>query len=224
MWRAANTARRGFTLVEALVVILIIGVLMGIAFPAMRMVRRETQNTQCMSNLRQNYGAIEAYMQINRETLPMCDFIPVVTDNGPQGGLPNLLKAYLPPTSESWLCPSDENEESLSTGTSYLYVPGLLRFTPAVQAEVTSLLMGFAPGSVTPELLETTRLDAEGRLMTSFFRANPGSFPLLVDSEDRHERSGSPRNGVYFDGSVRAANAPPEEESEPVGGGGGGSP
>lgn len=211
--------RRAFTLVELLVVVLIIGLLMGIALPAMRMVMRETQNSRCLANLRQNFTAMEAYAQANREMLPMCGFLPVVTDNGPEGGLPLLLRGYMPADSESWFCPSDVNEDSLSTGTSYLYVPGLLRYTPAVQAEVATMLLGFAPGSMTLEQLARARTDAEARLMTNFFRRDGAKFPLLMDSEDRHTRVGPPRNGVFVDGSARIAEPPPEDDAAPPGGG-----
>jgi len=45
--------KRGFTLVELLVVIMIIGVLIGIAFPAFVAVRKAARQTQCKANLRQ---------------------------------------------------------------------------------------------------------------------------------------------------------------------------
>ena len=45
--------KRGFTLVELLVVIMIIGVLIGIAFPAFVAIRKAARSTQCKSNLRQ---------------------------------------------------------------------------------------------------------------------------------------------------------------------------
>ena len=44
--------KRGFTLVELLVVIMIIGILIGIAFPAFVSIRKAARATQCKANLR----------------------------------------------------------------------------------------------------------------------------------------------------------------------------
>lgn len=203
-------AVRAFTLVELLVVMAVIGLLIGITLPGVRMVQRESRNTQCLTNLRQTHSAIEMYMAANKELLPMCEFIPVVTNDGPSGGLPLLLRGYLEHTCECWLCPCDLEPDSVSTGTSYVYSPGLLRYTPAVQSEVTTLLMSFAPGTMTMAQLDQQRLQAESRLMTTFWRANPTKYPLLFDSADRHQRGGAKRNGSYFDGSARPAEPPPE--------------
>lgn len=207
---------RGFTLVELMVAVAIVGLLVGLLVPGARAIQRESRNAGCLSNLRQDFVAVDAYRQQNSGRLPMCEFLPVVTDAGIDGGLPDLLKGFMPAESESWKCPADQDEESLATGTSYLYLPGLLRYTPAVQADIVTLLMSFDPGAMSMQQLETVRLDAEARAMTEFFDREAQRYPLLVDSQDRHRRVGSERNGVFVDGSARMAQL--DADDPPPGG------
>jgi len=47
------SAKRGFTLVEMLVVIAIIGILVAMLFPALQAVRQSARKTKCSANLRQ---------------------------------------------------------------------------------------------------------------------------------------------------------------------------
>ncbi len=61
---------RGFTLVELLVVIGIIALLISILLPALNKARKQAQETQCMSNLKQMGLGIEIYCVTNKGTLP----------------------------------------------------------------------------------------------------------------------------------------------------------
>lgn len=202
--RLHASLHRGFTLIELIVVIGIIVLLAGITVPAYRMVQRESHNTACLSNLRQTFTAINSYQTAQRGALPMCDFLPVVTPDGPEGGLPHLLAAFLPVDSSAWLCPADADSESLDTGTSYTYFPGLIRFTPEIQFQVLQVLLEM-PSNASPVQREQMRLRTESKLVLALLEEDTkGLFPLLLDSEDRHPGSRIPRNGVYLDGSARA--------------------
>lgn len=195
---------RAFTLVETLVVVGIIGVLTGLIMPAFKMFRAESQNTNCLSNLRQNYVAWQSYQSANKGLLPMCEFLPVVTPQGIEGGLPNLLSKYTASDGRSWLCPADDDLESTATGTSYTYLPGLLRYAPQVQMEVVQVLMNL-PADTGERQRETARLRAESKLVARLFENDTnGLFPILMDSADRHPGTRVPRNGVYLDGATRA--------------------
>ena len=210
---------RGFTLIEILVVLGIIAVLSGIAFPTLSMVRASAKNTQCLANLRQLDAPLRMYSQANSDRIPIANMLPEIGLNGPEEGLPQLLKGYIDPVSEVWLCPADDDVESLATGTSYMYVPGLLRYTPEIQMQVTRTVM--LQKDLTTRARVKARTDLEGQLLRAFYLGvdtgpngsgpRAAYYPLLMDSADRHPGTREPRNGLYMDGSVH--ETVPEEEA-----------
>ena len=199
-----NARARGFTLIETLVVIGIIALLTGLIMPAVNMVKKESYNTNCLSNLRQNFTVWQSYQTVNKGVLPMCEFLPVVTPQGIEGGLPNLLSKFQPADSRTWLCPADDDTESTDTGTSYTYLPGLIRFSPQVQMEVLQVLLNL-PSTASERQREVLRLQTESKLVLRLFENDSKElFPILMDSADRHPGTRVPRNGVYLDGSAKA--------------------
>lgn len=105
---------RGFTLVELLVVIGIIGVLIGITLPSMRSAVRASRAVVCQSNLRQIGAGLLMYANENRQHLPYV-IEPIWQSNGLTNfnadpaaeplSLQNVMKTYLKDT-KVYICPN----------------------------------------------------------------------------------------------------------------------
>ena len=198
-------AKRGFTIVEMITVIGVISVLMAVIVPTMKLMRDESRSTSCRSMLRQLGTSIQVYRQNIGDRIPVCEAIPAVTGTGPEGGLPDLLDGYVDRDCTCWFCGADTDPESTSTGTSYLYVPGLLRYLPPIQIRVAVALLPYLENDEwDPAQLERIRRDMESREISALYRQTSGRrLPLLVDSQDRHPIGDRmPRNALYDDGSV----------------------
>ncbi len=198
--------RPGFTLVETLVVLGIITLLVGITVPTLRTMREEARSTECRTTLRELGLALTAYRANMGDRIPACEPLPAVVGDGEtEGGLPEVLDGYIDPDCTCWVCGADTDPESTSTGTSYIYVPGLLRYAPQVQLAVGQALIPYLEsGEWDPAQLERIRRDLESRELLGIFDHEAGRrLPILMDSQDRHPVGDLiPRNALFNDGSV----------------------
>lgn len=199
-----------------LTVVFVIGVLMSLIVPAVSTVRRESLSVSCQSNLRQLHAAVDTYRSTLKGLLPMCDFLPASTPEGPVGGLVEVLEKTVGRDCKCWYCAADDDEDgSRAAGTSYIYLPGLLRYTPQVQIQVGVLMLAQQTQALTERQRERRRREAESKLVGQLYERNPGKFAILTDSQDRHKiGSRNPRNAVYLDGSVSILREA-DEEDEP---------
>lgn len=122
--RQQNSSRRaclGFTLVELLVVLSVIGVLVSIIFPVLARAKEKAYLAQCTSNARQLGFSIQVYMQDYDDLFPWARTV----DSGPAAAaLPTLITVLEPyvENNDVWFCPSWLAEHGdLMTGTRSLW-------------------------------------------------------------------------------------------------------
>lgn len=196
----------GFTIVEMMAVIGIIVLLTGIAIPTLKVVREEARSTACRTSLREIGLGISAYRANMGDRIPSCEPLPAeVAPGETEGGLLDVLDGYIDPDCTCWVCQADVDPESLAAGTSYIYVPGLLRYAPQIQVSVGQALIPLIQsGDFSAERLERFRRNFEANELTALFDHERGrSLPILTDSQDRHPNNASvARNGLFMDGSV----------------------
>lgn len=112
--------KNAFTLVELLVVMVLLSVLVGIAFPVYTHVVESGRAAGCVSNLRQLGVALNLYLGEHNAKLPT---LAAARNSASQDvpAIDNTLNAYLNNSAKIFICPSDAQGIGASTGTSYYW-------------------------------------------------------------------------------------------------------
>lgn len=86
--KSLNSVRRGFTLIEIMIVVLIIGILLAIAVPNFVKARESSRTKACISNLKQVDSAKEQWAMDNKKatgaTVGLTDVVPAYVKNTPE--------------------------------------------------------------------------------------------------------------------------------------------
>ena len=126
MNRSLSAAHRGFTLLELLLVITIIGILAGMLMPVTSTVIARAQTTKCMSNLRQIGMAANSAAADNDNTYPLVEIDPNDPIYQTEGALPitQVFTKY-GITPEILQCAVDLKGPNwfAKTGSSYMWQP-----------------------------------------------------------------------------------------------------
>jgi prepilin-type N-terminal cleavage/methylation domain-containing protein len=124
--------RRGFTLVELLVVIAIIAVLIGLLLPAVQAARESARRSACLSNLRQVGLATLGYTATKKNVLPYGSFFTAQNASGMRGSGVALILPWMEQTRIYDLIDYD----NMNVAVDSQLVPGSNQFIRAIPIPV----------------------------------------------------------------------------------------
>jgi len=208
--------RGGFTLIELLVVVSILALLIGILMPSLRGARRGAKRTVCASNLRGIGQAMRAYLNDNRDILPVVASLPSIPMfDPPRPRIADTLRPYLEKDVAAeagevkvFQCPADvpgfDNRPAPNTGRSFFQTEGSsYRFN----VELYWLMRDTSAPDPWKTLKPTTLYNlVRDPRMAEYYRGQPSEeqIHLLRDYQPFHGSKGStqPINFLYVDGHV----------------------
>ncbi len=167
---------KGFTLVELLVVIAVIGILASLLLPVMSKAKAGALGTQCLSNLRQLGVGLQLFVDQNNQRMPTMYDRPVSTNtfmtNFPSS--PDRVLSNFVGSAQVWKCPSDDQMLFQQTGSSYAW-----------------------------NVLVNGQAEDRFRILTLNLKSH--QVPLFFDKESFHRARGEDKavNYLYADGHIK---------------------
>jgi general secretion pathway protein G len=120
--------RGGFTLVEILIVVIILGILAGIVIPQFSTASGDSRNSSVKSQLQTVRNAIQVYQMQHMDTLPdlSSGWTPLLTQTNPQGSTTGtvLVGPYLPSVPVNILTGGSNISTAAGAGVDWVWTAG----------------------------------------------------------------------------------------------------
>lgn len=190
--QAATGKKRGFTLIEILVVVAIIGLLAAILFPVFARVRENGKRTACTSNLKQLALAARMYSQDYTQTympIQLADAADVSATN--PYGWADAMSPYIK-SIQLFQCPSD-TRPVCAAGHGLPVDPTINKLKPSD----TTATCGYTDYQMNAEMGEVTREQVKSPTQTILFTEGSGNLSRLTGNGCRTTAAGSATDAIF---------------------------